>query len=286
MHVHIGAMDSAPWNRESGLFRIEDQGKTCESHSSETPGALSAAALELGIPSLERLKELLVSDPAEAWRRVPGRMTFPVGVDAAGAPVAVAKRFEGDLPRDRWYEILRGRKRGPAQREYENLVGMARAGIAAPRALGWAATPSASILLMEYVPHQETALDRLEAADAAERQGLVDRVMQLTARLHQQGWYHRDLYLQHFALRRGDGALVLLDLGRARRQARPRARWFHKDLGALLHSCPASLSPSERLRGLVLYADRSSVVGRVQRRRLLREAMRFQRRIAGHAPRY
>ncbi len=230
------------------------------------------------------LQELLACEPQECWRKVPGRMTFPWGSGADGLPLAVVKRFEGDLARDVWYERFRGRRRSPARREFDGLRGLGAAGLPVPEAFGWIERGSRSLVVMGYVPHRETVAQRLIGADATERRRLVGEVAQITARMHAAGWYHRDLYLNHFVLGPG-GGLVLLDLGRARWERQPRRRWHHKDLGALLHGDVGDhpLGAREWLRGLVIYADGRGIRARTPRRALAAGALRFRARIARRA---
>ena len=175
--------------------------------------------------------------PAETWRCIPGRVTFPWPQRAGASPVGsrhVVKRFEVPRGPRAW---LAG---DPAQREFEALRDLRVLGLPVPepilrarsRALG------RSMVVMAEVPHRQS----LRQAIAADRDPLAraraeaPRLAELAARLHGAGWYHRDLYLQHVVEREGDGGLVLLDLGRARQQRRPRARWFRKDLAALFLS--------------------------------------------------
>jgi tRNA A-37 threonylcarbamoyl transferase component Bud32 len=204
----------------------------------------------------ECLAALFGLEPATWLRRVPGRETFAW----PGQTRWIVKRFVGGEPRDFWYERLRGGTRSCARREAENLQQLAADGFAVPRALAWFEEAAAcrhprlagrrgrSALVMERVPHTETLRGRLARASASELRSWNDRLAEYVVRLHAAGWYHRDLYLQHFVLVAEE--LALLDVGRARREANPRTRWFVKDLAALLHSAPDSLSRGERLRFL------------------------------------
>jgi hypothetical protein len=157
-----------------------------------------------------------------------------------------------------------------------------------PRALSWSAERTGPLRLarrsrveMERIEHAETLRERLAHAAPAERRALGERLLALVLRLHQAGWYHRDLYLQHFVLRGEE--LVLLDVGRARRGQRVRARWFEKDLAALLHSTPRTVPVRERLRFLVRYL---AARGIPRRRAWLRSILRRERRMAAHVPRH
>jgi tRNA A-37 threonylcarbamoyl transferase component Bud32 len=217
---------------------------------------------ELSRSNSECLEALFALSPDSWLRRVPGRETFAWPGDVRW----IVKRVVGGEPRDYWYERLRGRTRSPARREAENLQRLAADGLAVPRVLAWFEEPAArrhprlagrrgrSVLVMERARHTETLRGRLQRASPAERRAWLARLADYVTRLHKGGWYHRDLYLQHFVLveseQAEEGRLVLLDVGRARREAAPRRRWFVKDLAALLHSAPACVTRSERLRFL------------------------------------
>ena len=122
--------------------------------------------------------------------------------------------------------------------------------------------------------------------DAAQRM-LARDLGALVRRMHRLGYWHRDLYLCHvFAEETGDGfALSLIDLGRLGHRARPRKRWFVKDLAALWHSTPEGVPPRLALRFLARWLDAHGVRGRSERRRWLRAVRRRARRMAAHAPR-
>lgn len=241
------------------------------------PTLLSARAL------LERVFAL---EPASFLREVPGRQTFAWPADG----VLVVKRFEGDAARERWYELCRGRApRSPGRREFENLIRLAGEGFAVPRGLVWVEERGArgrSGVVMERVPHETTLRERLAAAGPGERRVVLRDLASLVARLHGAGWFHRDLYLQHFVCRDEGTGPVLLDVGRARRERSPRRRWFVKDLAALLHSCPDGVGAAERLRFLCDYLRGRGGDGRAERRSWTRAVLAKERRLAAHAPRH
>lgn len=228
------------------------------------------------------LDGLLVAVPADFLRTVPGRETFAWPESAE--PTLVVKRYRRDLARDRWYDRLRGRSgRSPGRREYENLVELDRDGVPVPKALGWAEAPDGtSLVVMARVPHTAHLRDRLLAGEEAGP--WIRRLVPLVVALHRGGWYHRDLYLQHWI--EGPEGLVLLDAGRARRERAPRRRWFVKDLAALHHSAPASIAPATRLRFLAAYLDGRGIRGRGERRLWARHVMARAARMAAHLPRY
>ena len=246
------------------------------------------------------LKDLFGLGSTGAWRRVRGRETLPW----PGEEELVVKRFQGGEARDWWYERLREGElpRSPGRREAENLMALAVDGLPAPRAVAWVEEDAArrrpglpgtggrSALVMERVEYRATLRQALAGADAPERERLGTDLLKLVAKLHGNGWYHRDLYLDHVVLLEG-GGLCLLDLGRARREEAPRERWFIKDLAALYSSAPGVISPRARLRFLArwLKQRRGATPGLRRRRNELRRWSRVvqakAKRLAQHAPR-
>jgi serine/threonine protein kinase len=269
------------------------------------PGASPALALlggagpgPAGEASRALLERLFALEPARVLRRMPGRETFawPAGESL------VVKRYQGGEARDFWYELLRRARapRSPGRREWENLAALAADGFDVPRALCWAeergarspagARPGArgarSAVVMERVAFSESLRERLRGLPSADRRPWLERLARLVARLHARGWYHRDLYLHQIVVR-ADGALVLLDAGRARRERAPRRRWHVKDLAALLSSAPPGIARAEELRFLLRYVElRGLDLGPSARRALARRVARKAARLAAHAPKH
>ncbi len=207
----------------SGL-RVVDAGGDLD------PGAAATAA---GWSRAE-LVAIMRAAPAETWRSVPGRVTFPWPQGAPTSPDAlgvVVKRF------DRGSGWLSRLAADPAGCEFRALEGLQGLGIPVPEPIlhAWSPELGRSMVLMAEVPHRRSLRQAIAAAPdpVAKAKAEALQLAELAARLHGAGWYHRDLYLQHVVEHGGDGSLVLLDLGRARCERRPRARWFQKDLSAL-----------------------------------------------------
>lgn len=242
-------------------------------------------------------------EPTEVYRRMPGRETFPwrpPGDPFGEGPAAtvVVKRYRGDALRDRGFDGFHlGRFRSAARREFENLQGLRAEGFPVPHALLCVEDPrprpgARSALVMAHVPHDETLRSTLAILDAAARAPWLARLANLVGRLHGLGWYHRDLYLQHVVVHREEvgeteRGLTLLDLGRARHQRNPRRRWFVKDLAALLHSAPPSITPRECLRFLGDYLAARGLGGPEARRTpWARAILKKAARLGAHAPRH
>lgn len=205
---------------------------------------------------------------AHLLRRGPGRETLLVELEGGGAEIR--KRHS---------------KARAARREDETLRALAGLGLRVPEALGWRREAGGGTVAMGFVPHELTLRELLSSAGARERSGLAAELLAIVLRLHGAGWFHRDLYLEHFLVRSTDRALVLIDVGRARRRRRPRRRWLVKDLAALLHSTPPSVSRAERLRFLHAYLQGRGAGGARKRRSWARAVLRKEGRMARHRPR-
>lgn len=243
--------------------------------------------------SSARALETVFALRTRVWLRfMPGRETL-AWPDPQGE--FVLKRFLGDEPGEAWWDLLHLRApRSPGRREAENLLRLASEGFPVPRALGWweernpgggwtSGRYGRSALVMERVRHEEHLRALLEREPGSARRW-TRAVAGLAAGLHARGWYHRDLYLQHL-IPQGE-RLVLIDVGRARHQGRPRRRWFAKDLAALQHSAPGAVGARVRLRVFALYCRALSLERRGEKRALLRDVLARARRMAARPPRH
>lgn len=216
------------------------------------------------------LRSFLDLEVTGVLRQLQGRETF-LHRAPDGRAIVVKRSVAGAKPGGR--------------REHEALVRLAQEGFTVPAALGFAQGPRGSIVAMERVAHKETARDVLRRAAAPERRKLLERCADLAAGFHAAGWCHRDFYAHHLLLRELDGALVLIDVGRAGRARPPRGRWFVKDVAALLSSMPREVGRSERLRFVARYLDGRGVDAPGARRRFVRAALAKAARIARRVPR-
>jgi tRNA A-37 threonylcarbamoyl transferase component Bud32 len=244
-----------------------------------------------GLPPGGSLDLIFALAPRRWLRRTPGRETF---LWPEEAPSAVVKRFRGGEARDFWRErMLAMPLRSAARREAENLQGLRAAGVPVPEPLAWYEEPLArvafgrrlgrSALVMAHVPHGETLRERLANCGAAERRQRLAELAEIVRRMHAEGWYHRDLYLEHVAIAE-NGGLALLDAGRARRDAVPARRWLVKDVAALLLSAPAEVS-DEEWRGF-LREYLGPLAGEEALARLDRAARAKCARLRAHRPRH
>jgi tRNA A-37 threonylcarbamoyl transferase component Bud32 len=236
-----------------------------------------------------------------AWlRRMPRRETF-----AHGERI-VFKRYRGDDWAERWHAWMHGEEtRSPGRREAENLAALREAGLCVPAPVAWCEEPRAKVapwwgaklnarsaLAMEFLPHEEHLRRRLEGSDAAMVRAWIAPLAKLVAQLHREHWFHRDLYLQHFAvLDAKELRLALLDCGRARHRVPVPARWIVKDLAQLLHSCPGSVGERVRLRWLAVYARERGSASMLDHRgldlrRLARAVLAKELRMRSHRPRH
>ena len=252
--------------------------------------AENAALCGLGDNPVSLFAELFAHRPERPLRSVPGRLTFDWTPTSDQPPGGwIVKRYASSPARDTWHDRLHGHgPRCAAEREYDNLRALAALGIRVPAALAWSRRGRSSLVVMRRVEHEATLRQWLALPGQAERH--ARELLEIVTRLHAAGWYHRDLYLQHFLVTKE--GLCLIDVGRARHERKPRQRWFEKDLAALLHSTPSSIPARARLAFLARYlaqrglhpsgtAARSAVLRSWSARLELR-----RRRMAAHRPRH
>ena len=96
----------------------------------------------------------------------------------------------------------------------------------------------------------------------------------IARRLHAGGLVHKDLYLCHLFVPKGNYDVTLIDLARVTRSRSRRLRV--KDLAALLHSAKDLCTRTQLWRGLRRYGGD---------KRLARSVIRKERRRAKHVPR-
>ena len=174
--------------------------------------------------------------------------------------------------------------------EWRRLDEFRRAGLPGPPPAAVGTDPvDGGFLLTAEVPGRP--LDdwlREGALDARERLRIATDLGRLVRRMHDAGFFHRDLYLCHvFAAREDDGSfrLSIIDLGRAGRAHRPRKRWFVKDLAALLHSVPEGIDDAAAAAAFVrAYTGQSEEARSVKG--LVRRVQRKARRMARHVPKH
>jgi hypothetical protein len=131
----------------------------------------------------------------------------------------------------------------------------------------------------------ETLTERILAGTVptpgwADRREIIRQLALITARLHQHGLFHRDLYLCHvFLCRNADGGIVLrlIDLSRMiEKKKGHNERWQIKDLAALDYSAAAGLvTRADRLRFLYDYLGMTlRDADRIRCKRRLRDIIR------------
>lgn len=255
----------------------ENRTRSSLEHSAGVPDAVSP---ELASGNLEALARCEVREPLRVG---PGRVTF-VWTDSAGR-ACIVKRYAGQRLAESLRERLAGRDpRSPARREYEALLELSAVGVRVPRAVALHEQDGLSLVVMERL-EPLVSLREVLTADPARASELLQPTLELVRRFHRAGWYHRDLYLDHLVLAGERGQLALIDLERARRDARPRRRWFIKDLAALWHSTPRGVDTRVALRFVAAWLDGHGVRGRRRRRQWLRAIQAKARRMAAHVPR-
>jgi tRNA A-37 threonylcarbamoyl transferase component Bud32 len=229
------------------------------------------------------LLPLLLAPASDVLRSGPHRDTFAWQIE--GGETIIVKRYSSRRVGEAVRQRLLGRdSSSPGEHEYEVLCSLRELQIRVPRPLGTCTEGPRSLVAMERLAPLVTLREHLTANPQA-AEDLLPRVLDLVTRFHGAGWYHRDLYLDHLVLAGAGEELYLIDLERARRDPRPRRRWFVKDLAALWHSTPAAVSGRSALRFLSRWLDAHGVDGRRARRGWLRSVLAKERRMAAHTPR-
>ncbi len=247
---------------------------------------------ELG---LDTVAGAVAFDGGEVVRVAGPRVTRRIET-AAGA-LYLKSYARADL-RHRWLGWLLP-SRSPGHREWDNLRLLRRAWFDVPEmvAVGDApigpGRPCESFLVLREIPGRRLdhlledgwgAFPGLSAAQARDR--VVRDVAGLVRRLHSSGFYHRDLYLAHFVVTEDErwGRPYLIDLQRVEQRFPPRRRWLVKDLAAMAHSAPVTVTRADRLRFLLHYLCKSRVDPQV--RQWVRAVTEKEARIAAHEPKF
>jgi len=174
----------------------------------------------------------------------------------------------------RWGRILSG-----GRREWENLWSLRQLGIATVEPVGfgerrrWGWEMESFLIteelegacrLTDFIPLRFPL--PLPSSLIAQKRRLMNRLASLTHRMHEEGFFHRDLYLGHFFIKSEearDFELYLMDLGRLIQPRGRRKRWIIKDLASLNFSAPGRwFSASDRLRFFKQYRQ----ISRLDRR--------------------
>ncbi len=187
--------------------------------------------------------------------------------------------------------FVKRRKGARRAREAEAIVTVSALGIPAPRVVFHAIARDAGAVTGTWDLAPGRPLDDLlqeGALSRAQRRDALGRLARATAALHEGGYRHRDLYLNHvFAAPEGDSCPVwIIDWERLGRCRRTLGRRVIKDLGALASSLPEGAVPlRERVHFLLTYLEARSVPRRGVYEGLVRRIQRKARRIKRHVPR-
>jgi hypothetical protein len=242
-----------------------------------------------GITSFDNAAAL---KPADNYVEKQGRSTGRYLLEVGGETLSVYVKKQYRLPwwRRAWADL--GTFPGP--HEWRNLQAAAALGVRVPEAVFAGADRDhacGSVLAVRelegYLPlhlYIPGALARLPEPMRRRRlRALIARLADTVRRLHDGGYYHRDLYLCHFYFRDDPAApdgfdLVLIDFGRLLHSRL--TRWRVKDLAGLLYSTDVpGVSRTDRLRFLLEYLGVERLDGRAKRlaRRVLAKAARYHR---------
>lgn len=239
----------------------------------------------------------------EVFRELEARRTLRTEVDGDGYFVKIHRGVG-------WREILKNwstlkRPVLGADQEWEAIAALTAAGVPTMTAVAYGergrnpANRHSFIITEELVPTislEDFSRDWLtNPPPVALKRALIDRVADMTGRMHRAGVNHRDCYICHFLLHTDTPPspdnlrLSLIDLHRAQvRDAVPR-RWRDKDLAGLYFSAlNIGLTQRDKLRFLKGYFQRplrsilaeETVLLSMLERKAARLQERFERKYA------
>lgn len=199
----------------------------------------------------------------QVYRDVAGRKTFSLLLNGQRYFV----KYHSGVG---WREIIKNLSQGKrpiisARTEYQALQALNQLGVLTPQAVAWAergVNPATrkSLLITRDIGQFVTLEDFIQPwaqqpPKPALRQALILAMAQVAKQMHSHGLYHRDFYLCHLCLpsplhqsanllkaSRQPVQLLVMDLHRCVRLARPNKTWAMKDIAALYFSSMSTLA--------------------------------------------
>lgn len=211
--------------------------------------------LQKHLPQGPDLFDRLMDWPGEIFRELANRRTVCIDIQGRSFFLKIHRGVG-------WGEILKSLLHGnlpviSACNEYEAIKAVEKTGVATQKIAGFGIrgfNPAAkeSFLLTEELKDKiklaqiEETWTQLDAETIADiRLALISQVARLASKIHRHGLNHRDFYLDHIMVDKGDWSnfsngtpikLYLIDLHRMQRRNKTPLRWMVKDLGGLLFS--------------------------------------------------
>ena len=176
------------------------------------------------------------------------------------------------------YTAVRGRGQTPAEREVMGVRLLQEAGIPTVPLVAWGVLRDRrSFVIVDDLAGYRPG-DKLLETGGGTFDELLGPTADLAARLHGVGLHHRDLYLCHFFVPRGEGSaepLRLIDCARVKRLPRllTRYRWVVKDISQFWYSTlkHPEITDEQREAWLRRYADKTGADAGRLRRAVLRK---------------
>lgn len=196
----------------------------------------------------------------EVFRRVKNRRTLKF--DASGG-VWFLKHHRGVG----WGEIVKNlvnfkRPVISARNEYEAIVRLEELGVPTMRCAafgerGWNPAKLESFIVTAEIPDAVSLEDLAkDSVPFALKKSLIERVAKVSRTLHDHGINHRDYYLCHFLLSKGE--IYLIDLHRVQIRRKIPRHYLLKDMAGMWFSAmDARLSRADCLRFIAAYSGRT-----------------------------
>ncbi len=212
------------------------------------------------------------------WRTLPDRENCTLDVDLGTS--ASANAAFGDGGRVRLHVKRYVTPGGPVEEEVRGFQLLTEHAIPTAPLVGWGQVADGRSFTISEDLYGHTPADKLVESGTPFEQ-LLAPTADLTARLHEAGLHHRDLYLCHFMARpatNGAAELKLIDVARVRRlPGWPlTTRWVVKDLAQFWFSTMnLDVTEAERNAWLQLYCERRDICRPDRYRRAIERKARW-----------
>ena len=244
---------------------------------------------------LSTLSEAMSFSDGVLVRAAGPRKTYRVEVDDA----VLFIKLHHDVPLKRRMALMGRRSASPAHIEWDAIGMLRKTGFDVPEPVAFGENisllgcPRQSFIVTREVKGPQ--LDHLLANGYPNPNGVSERqardqvlndVAGMVRRFHSTGFYHKDLYLCHLIVTDDPrwGRPYFIDLERVDRDFPPRRRWFVKDLAAMNHSAPPTVTRADRMRFLLRYMSKTRLDN--HSKRCLRDVINKTARMAAHVPKY
>jgi tRNA A-37 threonylcarbamoyl transferase component Bud32 len=291
----VGNVEDVPMSGARDIHMFRPKGRPT---TTLDQGRILAATEDVHL--LEKLKlDTLVGamefGGGEIVRDAGPRKTYRVETDDG----VIFVKLHRDVPFKRRMALMGRRSASPAHIEWDAIGMLRKTGFDVPEPVAFGedisllGCPRRSFIVTREVvgPQLDHLLEKgypnpNHISERLCRDQVLHDVAGMVRRFHSTGFYHKDLYCCHLIVTKDPrwGRPFFIDLERVDRDFPPRRRWLVKDLAALNHSAPATVTRADRLRFLLRYMSKTRMDIHVKR--CVRDIVAKSARMAAHVPKY